>query len=83
MKFACIKVGIQHDRSPSFRSDPTAPECEVLRKQVRAFLADEIAAGTFDPHKPNREDTDAPEFFPPGRRTRLARHDLAEEIWRP
>src|SRR5207253_29037 len=24
--------------------------------------AEEIAAGTFDPHKPNREDTDAPEF---------------------
>src|SRR5260370_8373099 len=45
-------------------SDPIRlpPECEKLRKEVRAFLADEIAAGTFDPHKPNREDTDAPEF---------------------
>ena len=26
------------------------PVCEELRAQVRAFLADEIAAGTFDPH---------------------------------
>jgi alkylation response protein AidB-like acyl-CoA dehydrogenase len=48
----------------ALRFDPIRlpPECEVLRKQVRAFLAEEIAAGTFDPHKPNREDTDAPEF---------------------
>src|SRR2546423_14584007 len=44
--------------------DPTRlpSECEQLRKEVRAFLAEEIAAGTFDPHKPNREDTDVPEF---------------------
>jgi acyl-CoA dehydrogenase len=27
------------------------PECEALRAQVRAFLADETAAGTFDPHQ--------------------------------
>src|SRR5947209_4779356 len=48
----------------ALRFDPIRlpPECEVLRSQVRAFLAEEIAAGTFDPHKPNREDTDAPEF---------------------
>ena len=48
----------------ALRFDPIRlpPECEVLRKQVRAFLAEEIAAGTFDPHQPNREDTDAPEF---------------------
>src|SRR5216683_3300544 len=48
----------------ALRFDPIRlpPECERLRKEVRAFLADEIAAGTFDPHKPNREDTDAPEF---------------------
>ncbi len=26
------------------------PECEALRAEVRTFLADEIAAGTFDPH---------------------------------
>ena len=48
----------------ALRFDPIRlpPECEQLRKEVRAFLAEEIAAGTFDPHKPNREDTDAPEF---------------------
>ena len=26
------------------------PECEALRKEVRAFLAKEIEAGTFDPN---------------------------------
>src|SRR5258707_12974312 len=48
----------------ALRFDPIRlpPECEQLRKEVRAFLAEEIAAGTFDPHKPNREDTDAPDF---------------------
>jgi acyl-CoA dehydrogenase len=48
----------------TLRFDPIRlpPECVELRRQVRAFLAEEIAAGTFDPHKPNREDTDAPEF---------------------
>ena len=48
----------------ALRFDPIRlpPECVELRKQVRAFLAEEIAAGTFDPYKPNREDTDAPEF---------------------
>ena len=36
----------------ALRFDPIRlpPECERLRKEVRAFLADEIAAGTFDPH---------------------------------
>ncbi|MBT6274864.1 MAG: acyl-CoA dehydrogenase, partial [Chromatiales bacterium] len=28
---------------------------ESLRGEVRAFLADEIAAGTFDPHDPNSD----------------------------
>ncbi|MDB5619674.1 acyl-CoA dehydrogenase family protein [Tardiphaga sp.] len=48
----------------ALRFDPIRlpPECEVLRQEVRAFLAEEIAAGTFDPHKPLREDADAPEF---------------------
>ena len=27
------------------------PECDTLRAEVRAFLAEEIAAGTFDPHQ--------------------------------
>uniref|UniRef100_Q07VF3 Acyl-CoA dehydrogenase domain protein n=1 Tax=Rhodopseudomonas palustris (strain BisA53) TaxID=316055 RepID=Q07VF3_RHOP5 len=48
----------------ALRFDPIRlpPECEALRNEVRAFLADEIAAGTFDPHQPQREDSDAPEF---------------------
>ena len=68
----------------ALRFDPIRlpPECEKLRKEVRAFLAEEIAAGTFDPHKPQRDDTDVPGFAQ-GRRARLDRHDLAEEIWRP
>src|SRR5207253_8952507 len=48
----------------ALRFDPIRlpSECEQLRKEVRAFLAEEIAAGTFDPYKPNREDTDVPAF---------------------
>ncbi|WNV12411.1 acyl-CoA dehydrogenase family protein [Tardiphaga sp. 709] len=48
----------------ALRFDPIRlpPECEQLRKEVRAFLAEEIAAGAFDPHKPQREDSDNPEF---------------------
>ncbi len=37
-------------------------ECEKLRNDVREFLTEEIAAGTFNPHEPQREDTDIPEF---------------------
>jgi alkylation response protein AidB-like acyl-CoA dehydrogenase len=33
------------------------PECERLRDDVRAFLAEEIAAGTFDPHRPGHGDS--------------------------
>ena len=48
----------------ALRFDPIRlpPECERLRKEVRAFLADEIAAGTFDPHKPYRENNSARDF---------------------
>lgn len=48
----------------ALRFDPIRlpPECEALRKEVRAFLAEEINAGTFDPNKPKREDIDAREF---------------------
>ena len=48
----------------ALRFDPIRlpPECVKLRQEVRAFLAEEIAAGTFDPHKPTREDTAAPAF---------------------
>src|ERR1700754_381220 len=48
----------------ALRFDPIRlPEkCQQLRKEVRAFLAEEIPAGTFSPFKPNREDTDVPAF---------------------
>src|SRR5499426_3774251 len=48
----------------ALRFDPIRlpPECEALRREVRAFLAEEIAAGTFDPHRPQTEDTDVPGF---------------------
>jgi acyl-CoA dehydrogenase len=32
-------------------------ECQALRAEVRAFLAEEIAAGTFDPHQPGHGDS--------------------------
>ena len=32
-------------------------ECDALRQEVRAFLADEIAQGTFDPHRPGHGDS--------------------------
>ncbi|HTO64384.1 MAG TPA: acyl-CoA dehydrogenase family protein [Bradyrhizobium sp.] len=32
-------------------------ECEALRQDVRGFLADEIAKGTFDPHRPGHGDS--------------------------
>lgn len=37
----------------SFRFDPVTlpPECEELRQEVRAFLAEELAAGRFTPHR--------------------------------
>lgn len=48
----------------ALRFDPIRlpPECETLRKDVRAFLDEEIAAGTFDPHRPQREGNDARGF---------------------
>lgn len=48
----------------ALRFDPIRlpPECETLRGEVRAFLAEEIAAGTFDPHRPQSEDNDNPGF---------------------
>src|SRR5258707_14918996 len=48
----------------ALRFDPIRlpPECETLRKEVRSFLADEIAAGTFDPHSPQGGDNDVPGF---------------------
>jgi acyl-CoA dehydrogenase len=41
------------------RFDPIRlpPACEALRREVRAFLAQEIAAGTFDPDRPGHGDS--------------------------
>jgi len=41
------------------RFDPIRlpPECQALRAEVRAFLAAEIAAGTFDPDRPGHGDS--------------------------
>ncbi len=38
------------------------PECDELRHEVRAFLADEVARGTFDPHRPGHGDSHSKEF---------------------
>ncbi len=38
------------------------PECEKLRTDVRAFLAEEIAAGTFSPDRPGHGDSHDPAF---------------------
>jgi hypothetical protein len=38
------------------------PECDALRAEVRAFLAEEIAAGTFDPYRPGHGDSHNREF---------------------
>jgi hypothetical protein len=48
----------------ALRFDPVRlpPECERLRQEVRAFLAEEVARGTFDPKEPMRDDADNPEF---------------------
>src|SRR5881392_1108482 len=48
----------------ALRFDPIRlpAECEVLRKEVRAFLAEEVARGTFDPHSPQGGDIDVPGF---------------------
>jgi alkylation response protein AidB-like acyl-CoA dehydrogenase len=32
-------------------------ECEALRTEVRAFLSEEVASGTFDPHRPGFGDS--------------------------
>lgn len=48
----------------NLRFDPIRlpPECEALRQEVRAFLAEEIAAGTFDPYRVGHGDAHHPAF---------------------
>jgi acyl-CoA dehydrogenase len=50
--------------SAALQFDPIRlpPECEALRSEVRAFLADEIAAGTFDPYRPRHGDSHSKAF---------------------
>ncbi len=69
----------------ALRFDPIRlpSECVALRKDVRAFPRRRNRGRTFDPHQPNREDSDAPEFSRRVGARGLARHDMAEEIWRP
>jgi acyl-CoA dehydrogenase len=38
------------------------PECETLRREVRAFIAEEVAAGTFDPAQVGHGEGQNPEF---------------------
>jgi acyl-CoA dehydrogenase len=38
------------------------PECEALRREVRAFIAAEVAAGTFDPAQVGHGEGQSPEF---------------------
>jgi alkylation response protein AidB-like acyl-CoA dehydrogenase len=38
------------------------PECQALRRQVRAFLAEEIEAGTFNPHEAGNDAAFSEEF---------------------
>jgi acyl-CoA dehydrogenase len=50
--------------SAALQFDPIRlpPECQALREEVRAFLAAEIDAGTFDPTSSMHEDAANPEF---------------------
>jgi len=50
--------------SVDFRFDPVRlpPEAEALRLEVRAFLAEEIALGTFSPLSTGRQSSWSPEF---------------------
>ena len=76
--------GVAMSDGPAIRSDPpAAANAKRCAHDVRAFLAEEIAAGTFDPHRPGHGDSHNPRFQPPRRRQGLDRHDLAEEIRRP
>jgi alkylation response protein AidB-like acyl-CoA dehydrogenase len=50
--------------STELRFDPIRlpPECETLRREVRAFIAEEVAAGTFDPTRVGHGEGQSPEF---------------------
>jgi alkylation response protein AidB-like acyl-CoA dehydrogenase len=46
----------------SFDAVRLPPECDALRREVRAFLAAEIAAGTYHPQEPGNDHGFSPEF---------------------
>src|SRR5215475_12308772 len=46
----------------SFDQIRLPPECDQLREEVRAFLADEVSRGTFDPNRPGHGDSHSKEF---------------------
>src|SRR5215470_17605094 len=46
----------------SFDAIRLPPECEVLRAEVRAFLAEEIASGSYDPDEPGNDHGFSPAF---------------------
>ena len=46
----------------SFDQIRLPPECDRLRDDVRAFIAEEVAAGTFAPRRPGHGDTHDPAF---------------------
>src|SRR3954470_3200946 len=48
--------------SLSFDQIRLPPECEELRADVRAFIADEVAAGSFDPGRPGHGDQHSKEL---------------------
>ena len=50
---------MSQNMASELRFDPIRlpPECQALRAEVRAFLAEEIAAGTFDPDRPGHGDS--------------------------
>jgi hypothetical protein len=48
--------------SLSFDQIRLPPECEDLRQEVRAFIADEVAAGSFDPERPGHGDQHSAEL---------------------
>jgi acyl-CoA dehydrogenase len=43
--------------SLSFDPVRLSPQCEALRTEVRTFLAQEVSAGTFDPHHPGHAES--------------------------
>src|SRR5258706_7558782 len=48
--------------SLSFDQIRLPPECEALRRAVRAFIAEEVAAGSFDPERPGDGDQHSKEL---------------------